>query len=389
MKSVDILRYLKGYVIFRGVGGFTERFINLCNFNGIIIRDVVFSDNFFTAKCNTGDYRKLRHISKKSGVKLSLLTKSGLIFDLKEKKERKGLLLGMMFFFLFFLIMSNFVWTVDVSGNEQISKEDILSLGKKHGIFVGTYKPTFNETAAASALALENNNLLDWAAINIKGSRAVIEVREQKKSIRNQDNEIPSNLVADFDGVIISAEVFSGTGCISEGMGIGKGDLLISGTEENEDLSVSFVKANGRIVCQREKNLTVSYNNKAKINTLTESSKKATLYLFGMNIPLSLSLSRDKSFFKDEHYLSYNGIRLPAGIKYRTYYSFEKTTRTIKEHMLSALESFSATSYTNNSDTKILSAAPKIKAEADRIVIACNWDCLDFIGKTQKIITES
>ena len=285
--------------------------------------------------------------------------------------------------------MSNFVWTVDVSGNEQISKEDILSLGKKHGIFVGTYKPTFNETAAASALALENNNLLDWAAINIKGSRAVIEVREQKKSIRNQDNEIPSNLVADFDGVIISAEVFSGTGCISEGMGIGKGDLLISGTEENEDLSVSFVKANGRIVCQREKNLTVSYNNKAKINTLTESSKKATLYLFGMNIPLSLSLSRDKSFFKDEHYLSYNGIRLPAGIKYRTYYSFEKTTRTIKEHMLSALESFSATSYTHNSDTKILSAAPKIKAESDRIVIACNWNCLDFIGKTQKIITES
>lgn len=389
MKSIDVLRYLTGYVIFKGTGGFTERFINLCNVNGIIVRNVVFSDNFFTAECNVKDYKKLRHIAKNSGVRLYLKGKSGLIFDIKEKKERKGLLFGLMFFFLFFLIMSNFVWTVDIEGNVLVPKEEILDLGKKYGIYVGTYKPKFDETSAANTLAMESNGLFDWAAINIKGSRAVIEVREQKESIRSSDREIPSNLVADFDGIIISAEIFSGTGCVTEGMGVGKGDLLISGAEENEDLSVSFVKAKGKIICEREKNLSVLYNSNTKTNKFIKPKKNVSLYLFGIKIPLMPSLSKGKPFFADEYYLSYNGTRLPVGIIYRTYYSSEKSTRNRNMHFLSSLESFSASSLVYNRNTKILSSAPKIERVTNGIVITCRWKCLDFLGKSQKIIIEN
>ena len=389
MNAVNFLRYLKGYLTFRGEGGFTERFINLCNRDGIIIRDVVFSDNHFTAECSIDDYKKLRHIGKKSGVKLYVIRREGLIFELKNKRERKGLIFGFVFFVMFFLIMSNFVWTVDVEGNTQVAKEDIINLGKSYGIFVGTYTPTYDETASALALAMESDGVFDWAAINIKGSRAVIEVREKKKSIRSEDTSVPSNLVADFDGVIISAEVFAGTGYIKEGMGIREGDLLISGAEENEDLSVSFVEAKGRITATREKTYTLSFDSNAKVEKIISSETNYFLYLFGLKIPMSISRNPYESFFTDEYYLSYNGIRLPVGIITKTYCELHKEKRNEKECLLSSLESFSENSFNNNRNTLLLSAEPEIRVQKDRIVIDCRWNCLDFMGKNQKIITES
>lgn len=389
MNALDFLRYLKGYVIFQGEGGFTERFINLCNFGGVLIRDVTFTDRTFTAKCSIGDYKKLRHIGKKSGVRLSLLKRQGLIFDLKEKKDRKGLLFGAMFFLLFFTVMSRFVWSVDVSGNVLIPKEDILTLGKSYGIFVGTYKPRFDEVAAANTLAMESDGVFAWAAINIKGSRAVIEVREQKKSIKSEGKAAPANLVADFDGVVISAEILSGTSFIREGMGIREGDLLISGAEENEDMSASFVEAKGRITALRDKSFTLSFNKNGRVNRISDANESLTLYLFGLRIPLTLPTKKNEPFFTDEVYLSYNGVRLPIGIISKTYYKTVKVTRNEKQLTLSALETFSESSYELNRNTLLLSAEPYVNAEKDRIIASCKWNCLDFAGKKQEIITES
>lgn len=389
LNATDFLRYLKGYVTFRGEGGFTERFINLCNTGGIFIRDLSISDGNFTAKCSVGDYRRLRHIAKKSGVRLELSKRNGLVFDLREKRQRKGLLVGSVFFLLFFTVMSNFVWTVDVTGNELVSKDDILALGKSYGIFVGTYKPLFDEVSAANTLAKESDGVFSWAAINIKGSRAVIEVREQKKSIKSEGKAAPSNLVADFDGVVISAEILSGTSFIREGMGIREGDLLISGAEENEDLSVSFVEARGRITAKRDKSLSLSFNKNACPSKITSTKRFLSLYLFGLEIPLSLPLKSGELFFRDESYLSYNGVRLPLGIISKIYRETAKEARSEKELLLSCLETFSESSYNLNGNTLILSAKPSVRVEKDRIITSCNWNCLDFVGKKQEIFTES
>lgn len=389
MNALDFLRYIKGYVTFKGEGGFTERFINLCNICKVSVRDLSYTDSSFTAKCSVSDYKKLRHIGKKSGVRLSLLKRQGLIFDLKEKSERKGLLFGAVFFLVFFAVMSRFVWSVDVTGNVLVPKEDILKLGKSYGIFVGTYKPHFDEVTIANTMAMESDGVFSWAAINIKGSRAVIEVREQKKSIKDNEIRKPCNIIADFDGVIISAEVLSGTSFIREGMGIREGDLLISGAEENEDMSASFVEARGRITVERDKSFTLSFNKNGRVNRISEADESLSIYLFGLRIPLTLSTKKNKLFFTDEVYLSYNGVRLPIGIISKTYYKTAKVTRNEKQLILSALETFSESSYELNKNTRLLSADPYVNVERDRIIASCRWNCLDFAGKKQEIITES
>ena len=389
MNALDFLRYIKGYVAFRADGGFTERFINLCGNGGVYIRDINFTGSELTAKCSHADYKKLRHIAKKSGVRLSLIKRDGLLFELKKKKDRKGLLFGGIFFIVFFAVMSRFVWSIDVTGNAEIPKGDILVLAESYGLFTGTYKPRFDEVAAANTMAMESDGVFSWAAINIKGSRAVIEVREQKKSIKDSEMKKPCNIVADFDGVIISSEILSGTSFVREGMGVRQGDLLISGAEENEDLSVSFVEAKGRITAKREKSLTLSFNKKGKVNKLTSLKKCCTLYLFGLKIPLSFPKKRTDLYFTDESYLSYNGVRLPIGIISKLYYETEKEMRTEKALLLSGIETFSLRSCELNKNTLLLSAKPYINVQKDRIIASCCWDCLDFVGKKQEIITEN
>lgn len=389
MNALDFLRYIKGYVTFKGEGGFTERFINLCNICKVSVRDLSYTDSSFTAKCSVSDYKKLRHIGKKSGVRLSLLKRQGLIFDLKEKSERKGLLFGAVFFLVFFAVMSRFVWSVDVTGNVLVPKEDILSLGKSYGIFVGTYKPHFDEVTIANTMAMESDGVFSWVAINIKGSRAVIEVREQKKSIKESEVRKPCNIIADFDGVIISSEILSGTSFIREGMGIREGDLLISGAEENEDMSASFVEARGRITAERDKSFTLSFNKNGILNRITDTDKSLILNLFGLKIPLSFPKKRGQLFFTNETYLSYNGVRLPIGIISKVYYETEKVKRSEKNLLLSGLETFSESSYELNKNTRLLSAEPYVNVEKGRIIASCRWNCIDFVGKKLEIIAEN
>lgn len=389
MNFINFLRYLKGYITFLGEGGFTERFFNLASKNTIFIWDACCIENRITAKCNIKDFRKLRHIAKRSGVRLSLTGRYGLIFDLKKQEYRKGLLFGALFFTVFFAVMSRFVWTVDVSGNVLVPKEDILLLAENYGLRVGTYKPSFDETTAANTMAKESGGVFTWAAFNIKGSRAVIEVREQKESIKDTEVHTPSNLVADFDGVIVSFETFSGTSYVSEGMGVRNGDLLIGGVEDNEDFSVSFVEAKGRIIAERDKLYTMRFFRNSKASKISEANKTVTLYIFGLKIPLSPFSAKEQLYFKDESYLSYNKVRLPLGIIIKTDYKAGKAQRNEKEFLLSSLEEYSESAYKFNKNTFLISENPSFKLTDSEMIVKNSWHCLDFMGEKREIIIEN
>ena len=389
MNVVSFMRYLKGFVTFGGEGGFTERFINLSANKGIYIWDISFSENSLCGKCAAKDYRRLREVAKKSGVTLSLQEEKGLYFDIRERKGRSGLLFGAVFFITFYLVTSNFVWSIDVTGNEKIPKEDILLKAQSYGLYEGTFKGSFDEVAAAYSLSGESDGELSWAAINIKGSRAVIEVREQKESIKDTSEKAPCNIVADFDGVIISSEILNGTPNITEGDGVRKGDLLINGAEINEDMSVSFIEARGRITAKREKSHNISYSPMTKVTKLSEIKRSYTLNLFGIRIPISPFLSEGDGFFTEKMSFSYNGVTLPVSLTIKTSYKEEKALREERFSFLSFLEDFSESAYRLNSNTLILSENPKITRTDERIIIKNNWICLDFIGEKQKIILES
>ena len=101
MNPVLFLRYLKGYVSFTAEGGFTERFINLCAANNIVLWETSYSGNVLRSKCYAKHINKIRKTAKKSGVLLQFQGSYGFYKDIRKQKNKFGLLAGAVFYILF------------------------------------------------------------------------------------------------------------------------------------------------------------------------------------------------------------------------------------------------------------------------------------------------
>ncbi len=387
MNPVYILRYIKGYVSFTAEGGFTERFINLCTASNILLWDTSYSGNVLRSKCPVKNIPHIRKTARRSGVFLQFEKSYGLYNDLKKQMDKVGLLAGTVFYLLFFSIMSCFVWTIDVSGNTSIPSENIIKIAEDSGLSVGTFKPTFDEFGAANALSQNNNSEISWCAFNIKGSRAVIEIREQKKSIKDINISEPCNIVSDADGIILAYEIYEGTTDMTVGNAVKKGDLLINGVTDNEDLSTLFVEANGKIIAKTSRSFGMSFSKTAKCRKIMSSKNLYEVNIFALKFPFSVK--NNNALFEHKQHLIFNKTVLPISLSIKTVYKLESVKRRHGEILLSSLEKFSYEARKYNLNTLLLEEEPSFTELENAFLIKNNWNSIAFIGKKQKISLEN
>ena len=389
MGLINLLRFLKGYVQFSCNGGFTERFINLCAMNHIIIWDISYSEKNFSAKVKTSDFFKLRKIARSSGVTLRIIKKNGLIFSYKKHNHRIGIVMSVLFYLLFVFSMNQFIWCIEISGEEKIPEQDLVSKVNETGLNIGTFKPFFDETKAANSLAKNSNGTIDWAAINIKGSKAVVEIRESTKSNAEISEETPSNIVADFDGVVLSVEVKSGIPFVKNGYAVKKGDLLISGVFENDDLSSSFIESEGKITASHKKSSGVLFRKDIIVKEIEDFKKEYYISFFSLKIPIKICGNKEAfNKYSDELHFTFNSIRLPLSLKTDTLIKTADKARSEKETFLSSCEKYSEITYLLNANTKVLSEDIKVINNKDYYAFNAEYSCIDFIGEEQIIRLE-
>ena len=229
VKLLELYRFLRCYAVIRISGGFSERFLNLCNREKIYLWDTLYENGAVTAKIYCKDFHKLRKIRSKSGVKIKILSKIGLSFSYNRNKKRKVLIYGLAASLIFMSFMNLFVWCIDVEDSQNISRYELISAAEKEGLKFGTFIPLFDESKASrNAVNLFDGKIV-WAATNIKGSKATLEVRENTATKNEKEPDTsPCNVISDFDGVIVSAEIYSGVSTVSRGSAVKSGDLLIS-----------------------------------------------------------------------------------------------------------------------------------------------------------------
>lgn len=387
MNPVNLLRYINGYVCFSAEGGFVERFFNLCTANKILLWDTAYTANKLYSKCAEKNIGELRRIARKSGVRLKFQSISGLYFDLKKQSDKVGLLGGILFFIAFFSYMSCFVWSIDVTGNYNIPSEAVKQAAEKYGLYVGTYKPAFDETSAANALSQNSNGEFDWCAFNIKGSRATIEIREHKESIREKQVKEPCNIISDKDGIILNIEAYEGIAEASEGDAVKKGDMLINGAADNEDMSVLFVESDGKITALTSDELKIKFFNNEEIFRINDSATKYVVNFFTLRFPF-IFINKNSDF---EHclHLKYNSTELPVFLNIKTKYRKSKVKRSSAEAFLSSLEKYSFEARKQNYNSLLLSEKPSILVNDDSIIIKNEWKVISFIGEKQKISIEN
>ena len=387
---LKLLRLLKGYIIFTAVGGFSERFINLCAFRRIDIWDMYCKEDCITGKIDIKNFSKLRSIARKTGVKIKINNKIGARFYLRAHNDRVGLLIGVGFFIIFLVTMNRFVWCISTHDSEKFSREQIVEVAESVGLRYGVYVPGFDEEKAAREIYKAFGGELSYVKVNIKGSLAAIEFRDSIEKLIIEEKGEPSNIVADFDGVIVSDEIFQGAKNIAKGNAVKKGDVLISGVVEGVDSKPLYYEAKGNYTALHESKseYEVSCVESAVCFSGTEEYYK--LILFGLRIPIGFHANSDENtrLYTDIRLVEYDGYKLPFGIEKNRVAVLGECSIDKEKAIKIACMKYSAMVYDKYKNSNIVSCDVRIKTEEDRVILTGEYNCIDFIGESKPIIIE-
>ena len=388
---VRLYKYIIGYVIFTAKGGFSERFINLCAVRRIRIWDVCRHSTTITGKINIRDFRKLRSIARNTGVRISIDGKIGLPFYLRKHRDRTGLLIGAVIFIFFCTVMNNYLWCISVQNGNNISREQLLNLAEKAGLTYGIKVSNFDEEKAAREIYKASDGKLSWVKVNIKGSLAVIEYREAQDKLQTEEKGEASNIVADFDGVIISDETYQGVKNKSRGDAVVKGEVLISGVVEGIDMKPLYYQAKGKFSALHTRKLEYDLNNKTEFNNFEIANKSYILQIFSLEIPIGVinTLSENTDLLTHDSFLEYEGYILPIGIKLTVAVKYKNRNLSQREKELLTVAEYSNSEYYSFSCTKILSCKNTFTKDSDCIKVVGEYECIDFIGESKIISLEN
>lgn len=389
MKIIRLLRITKGYVSFKAAGGFTERFINLCARNSVQIFNSAYNCGVFIGEVYADDFSRLRTIARKTGVRISVSEKRGVPFYYKISKHRIGLIIGCAIYFLLIFVLNLFVWNIDASGSDIYCAEQIIETAKQAGVVEGIFRPLFDEKKAAREIYKLYGNKLSWVTVNIKGSRCFIEVRDSENKKQEVLDTSPSNLVADFDGVILSDETLSGIKSISKGNAVKTGDLLVSGVIENEDGSVAYYPSQGNFTARHMRNVNVACDGDDSVSQICEVKKKCIVHFLGVSVPFGEIDESDIVVFKRNKYAEYGGYRLPVGYTVITAVSLSDSKMDKNESKYKVSDSFVSKAFSVLKNTTVLDYKISLFYKNDSFYIDSEYDCVDFIGITKPIIVEN
>ncbi|MBR2877062.1 MAG: sporulation protein YqfD, partial [Clostridia bacterium] len=282
---INLLRLILGFVEFEAKGGFSERFLNLCTINGITLWNVINDGVKVKACTDIKSYKRIRKSAHNSGMRVRITAKHGLPFFVKNNKARVGILIGAVLAVSFLAFSSCVIWDVEISGNDYVKSEALLESLEKNGVRVGALKGDIDTVSIAENL-LEEYPEISWASINIFGTKAALEVKENTKKPDIINSDKPTNVVARKDGQILLVQGYRGTNAVKEGDVVVKGDLLISGITLMADGSEKLVHSFGKVYANTISRFDGEEALKKDVKLLKNAGVNYKIYLLGLEIPL-------------------------------------------------------------------------------------------------------
>ena len=284
MIVIKLFRLLSGFVIFRASGGFPERFLNLCRAEHIPIWRLRSGSEGLTARTAAADYKRLRPVAAKAGMRLELLRKRGAPFALRQLRGRQGLLIGAGCVCLLLCLLHGRIWSIELQNATAVPSAEILAAFAQAGVRTGARMAALDEGTVERAAVLQLPRI-QWVNINFGGCAAVIDVREAKPDAIEDNTNAPANLVAARDGTILLMQPFRGTAAVRRGLPVLKGELLISGMTENKDGTTRFCRAAGYVTAQTRRRCTAAQPKHAALKMQTGMRRRARPQVFSLAMP--------------------------------------------------------------------------------------------------------
>ena len=276
-----LVNFLFGYLVIEIEGYYIERFINTCISKNIFLWGIKRTkSSLLFANIGAGDFREAAKIAKKHGCRIKIKSKSGLPFLMRKYKKRK------IFFILLLLVIigiytpSKFVWNIEITGNENIDTNEILSVLEDDGLKIGVLKSQVNEEEIIDKIRYQRDDIA-WIGIELNGTNAVVRIVEADSKPEIVDENDYNNIIASKDAVIEKISAQNGTLMVKEGDEVKKGDILIAGWMEGKYTGKNYVNANGEVKAK------VTYSQSEKIGKKEikreQTGKKENKYAIKLN----------------------------------------------------------------------------------------------------------
>ena len=285
---IKLIRWLRGYVEFQLFGKFPERFINVCTRQGRSLFNVFPRSEGFFGSMLLCDYKSIRPFARKCGVRLRVKKRIGLPFFLKRYSDRKGLLAGAVAFIVIIIVMQSFVFTVEINGLSSISEATFCELLKEYGLYQGAFKVNLDLPNIERKI-MQNIEDIGWMSINMIGTKAEIEIKEKDKKPEVEDRQIPCNIKASADGVVVEMNTKRGEAIVSAGSAVKEGQLLVSGVLESVSGNVSFVHSDAQVIAQTTRTIKYEVPKQGKCKLPVKEAIRRNFDFLWFSIPVTVA----------------------------------------------------------------------------------------------------
>ena len=292
MFLTKIFQFIKGYVILKIMGNNTEKELENIRKKGAKPRNIKQAEDGIILTIDQSDCDLL------DGIAYTKVACCGGIFFMEKVKRHPVLLAGMALVLAVVFVGSGFIWTVEYDGVSPKNFKMVESAAELAGIRVGMPKMKLSEPIEIKNTILANTDGIVWCWVYIKGTRAVVSVRENILPPKIVDFDTPCNILAAKDAIITEIITKKGTCVVDNNQAVSCGDLLISGNVrfkegDGYDVHASGI-CKGRTAYEREGIYKLYLNHKEYTGRKRNRFK---LKLFSFELPLYNNAEIDFKFY--------------------------------------------------------------------------------------------
>ena len=388
-----LLNYIFGYLNIRIESYFIERFINICISKRIFLWDMK-REKTSILYTNIGikDYRKLRKVAKKTKSHIKIENRKGLPFIINRYRKRKIFFLLFIIIIIGLIVTSNFIWNIEIKGNYKISREDIINSLNENGLNIGSNKNKIDINQIINNIRLKRNDI-SWIGINIKGTNAIIEIKESDQAPKIIDENEYCNIVSEKNALITKINVQNGTAAVKVGDIVKPGDIMVFGHLEGKYTGIRYVHSSADIEAK------VWYTKKEKFYLNQEiqvptgaTEEKYTLNLNNFKINFYKTLSKFKNYDtinESKKIILFSNFYLPIEIIKTTNYEYDKQQKTYTEDELVKIATEKMENEFNNefqNHDNIINKQVNVYPNEEYIEVEIIYEVLENIGSKEKII---
>ncbi len=307
------INFLLGYVLIRISSPVPERFLNLLAKKNIPFWDLSRIDfDTLTLCMPASEFLKIKHIARRTMSRVHILRKIGFPFFAMRFKKRIPLIASVFILGLILFISTSFIWAIDISGCNTVSESLIREHLAYNGVKIGGYSKRVDHKDLKNDMLLSIPDLIN-ITVNITGSRAEVEVHERTHAPKIIDNKTPSNIIADFDGIISKITVTSGTPEVSVGDAVTRGTLLASGYMTGRTGTIVRMRSIADVWAKTWHNLTIATPDTAFKKVYTDNKKTEFTLIFG-NLRINLFSKGSNLYTKCDKIINKAVLTLPFNI---------------------------------------------------------------------------